>query len=306
MNRDQIAIEITTILFNLYSKLKENKKENEKVYFSPSIKDKDILKNCTPESVEFFKKVVEERDSIVKFVLSTSVVQGLDVEEEYNDKNKITVIISDDEMIKVKYQNEFVNEEFDTNDTDKTLNEELIERNKPVREQVNFGILGNYQLSRINYYDDNGYTNEEIDKKIKNIMKKFNENIDNINNQIFMKLYNVDLVGEPIWDEDFFEEIVYKDKLPENFDDLSEEEKIEVLYKIDQLTEEDFENINDNNLALFNFEKIQETAKIYNVTFEPEYKKISIEVHLLNGYMSPMIVLKYNDKFEVNRYVSGY
>lgn len=316
MSKDEIAIDISTILYELYNKLNNNKENDEKIYFSPSIKDVSILKNCTPDTVEMLKKIISERDSIVKYVLSTSVVKGIDVEEEYNNKNKITVIISDEDIITLKYQYEFVEEKFNetlqiikkylSEQTDKIVKEELIKRDKPIREQLYFGILGNYQLNYINYYDEEGYTREQINKKIKNIMKKFKENIDSINNKIFMKIYNIDLLGEPIWEEDFFEQIINQDKLPDNFNDLSEEEKSDVLYEISKLDEKDFENISNNNLKLFNFKEIEKTAKIYNVTIEPEYKKMSIEFHFLNEYMSPMIVLNYNKDFEIQDYESGY
>lgn len=316
MNRNELAIEISSVLFNLYNELKGKKKNNEKVYFSPSIKDKELIKNCTPDSVEMFKQIVNERDSIIKYVLSTSIVRGEDIEEEYNDKNKITVIISDEDDVTIKYQYEIEEENFNkaleeikkiiSEKSDKNIKNVLVKREKPIREHIDFGILGKYQLDYIQFYDENGYTRSQINSKIKNIMKKFNENIDIINNRIFMKIYNIDLVGEALWDEEFFSEIIYMDKLPENFAKLAEEEKSDILYKISKLTEKDFENMDTNNLSFFNFKKMEEMCKIYNVIIEPEYKKISIEFHFLNKYMSPMIVLNYKNGFEVDRYESGY
>ena len=47
-------------------------------------------------------------------------------------------------------------------------------------------------------------------------------------------------------------------------------------------------------------------SKIYNITIEPEDKRISVEFHFLNEYMSPMIVFTYKNGFEIEGYESGY
>ena len=323
MDRDELAIGVTNILYKLYSELKV---EGKNVSFFPSIKDKNIAKNCTPSTPERFAEIIHERDSIVKFDLSVFSMVGnyTGEEREQNDIDKVTVIISDDNKIELKIQYEYEEERFkkiyeeiksflETN-SNKEIVEENVVRNReiPVKKICDFGILGTFPLLDINFETNKDYSKEEIDNKIEEIVNQYNKNIESINKRIFIKIFNSCLCGVDginIWNESYFSDIINVDKLPYNFEVLNDNEKAKILFE-EKLDESDFYNSDNSNLKIFNLEKIRDYCRIYNVTIDEEYKKISLEVNFLynnsgTAICYPMIEMDYANNFEVTNFDPG-
>lgn len=321
MSRDELAIGVTNILFKLYNELKE---EGKIVVFNPSIKDQIPSKSCSPGTAERFAEIVHERDSIISFVLTVSSMDGqyTGLEIEKNDKDKITVIISDEDIIKLKIQYEFPEERFKQTyeeikiflkeNSNKEIVEENENREKSVEKICNFGILGTFPLDKVNFESNEDYSNEQIDNRIMDILNQYNRNIDSINKKIFIKIFNYCLWGVDginIWNEDYFKEIIYVDKLPSNFNDLSDNEKYDILFK-EKIDESDFNDIDNSRLKFFNIEKIKDYCKIYNVFIDEEYKKISLEINFLynnnnTAICYPMIEMNYENNFEITNFDSG-
>jgi len=169
-----------------------------------------------------------------------------------------------------------------------------------------FGILGTYPLANIGFETNNEYSNEEIDNIIKDILNQYKNNIDKINKNIFINIFNncfYGVTGMDIWNEDYFNDIVNIDMLPSNFNELNDDEKSDILFE-KEIDESDFEDIENSNLKLFNIEKIKNYNKIYNVVINEEYNSLSIEVYFLcntanDSICLPMINMKYSDNFNI-------
>jgi hypothetical protein len=323
MNRDELAIGVTNILYKLYSDLKV---EGKRAIFHPEIKDQIASKNCSPSTAERFATIVHERDSIINYVLtvSSNVGEYKGLEMEKNDHDKITVMISDENTIKLKILYEFPEERFkQAYEKIKTFlkensNKEVIEehevREKPIEKICDFGILGTFPLDKVNFESNEEYSDEQINNKITEILNEYKKNIDNINKKVFIKIFNYcfyGVDGEYIWEDDHFtdsiNDITYADKLPFNFNELSNDEKANILFK-EEIDESDFENIENSRLKFFNLEKIKDHCKIYNVTINEEYKTITIEVYLLYNdatnlkYCYPLIEMNYANNFEIKNF----
>jgi len=321
MNTDELAIGVTNILYKLY---KELKSEGKHAIFHPSIKDQIVSKNWSPETAERFAEIVHERDSIVSFALTVFSTNGeyTELEIEKNDNDKITVIISEEDQIKLKIQYEFPEERFKQtyeeikNFLKENSNKEVIEENevreKPIEKICNFGILGIFPLDKVNFESSETYSDEQIDKKIMEIVNKYNNDIDTMNRKVFIKIFNSCLWGVDrvnIWDDDYFKDIIYVDKLPSNFNELSDNEKLDILFG-EEIDESDFDDIKNSRLKIFNLEKIKDYCKIYNVSIDEENKKISLEVNFLysnNGtaICYPMIEMNYENDFEITNFDPG-
>lgn len=96
--------------------------------------------------------------------------------------------------MEVKIQYEFAEEKFKQayediktflkTNSNKQIIEENIVREKPVQKVCDFGILGVFPLSNINFESNEDYSNEQIENIIVGIVNKYNENIDIFNNRI--------------------------------------------------------------------------------------------------------------------------
>ena len=176
----------------------------------------------------------------------------------------------------------------------------------------NFGILGTFPLSSVNFETNTEYSNSQIDNIIKEIVNQYNNDIDNNNKKVFTKIFNNSLWGVDginIWNESYFNDIVNVDKLPANFNELDDIGKTNVLFA-EEIDENDFNDLENSRLRFFKLDKIKEYCRIYNVTINEEYKYLSIELNFLYNNQGtaicyPMIKMDYSNNFEITSFDAG-
>ena len=309
--RDKLAIEVAKSLYDLYKSLEKDKKQ--KIYFILRIKDMDISKSCRIEDIEQFIQKIKEKSTIVGFELSTSWVNGNDIIEEYNDKNKITVKISNEDTVIIDYQCEIPDVMFDDTlknieniikDTSKKIAKlNIVKRHKPKREMVDFGILGKYQLNYIGYETEEEITEEQVETEKRKIMSDYNKHLDEINKKIFYEIYDqLSNTDYKIWEDEAFEKIINKEKLPNSFNDLSDEQKREILYLNDEYTYlELWEKIQETK-SFWNLNNIKDDVVITNVMIDADRRNISIEFNGICNSFVAYIRLSYDNNYEIEEF----
>lgn len=305
---DKLAIEVSKSLENLYKALESDKKE--KIYFILRTKDKEISKSCRLDSIDQLIEKIRERQSIIGYELSTSWIDGNDIEEKYNDKSKIQVKISDEDTVKIDYQNEAKYEMFDIilknieeiimNNFNKKVETNVIKRNKPKREFIDFGILGNYEFSNIKYITGDKLTQEQIETKKREILKDYNKHLDEIDKKIFHEIYyHLCCTDYNIWDYKEFRILINTEILPENFYDLSDKEKREILYFSDTYTESELWDKIQQTKPFWNLNSIKDDVDITNIIIDADYKHINIEFNGICDFFTAYIELSYDKEYKI-------
>jgi len=144
--RDNLAIAVAKALHTLYESLE--KKENKKLYYMLRIIDKEIAKSCGIGDIKLFIKKIRSSKTIKSYELSTACINTND------DKDKITVKISDENIVEIDYQSKIRDANFEETlrnieniikvNTNKISKINIIKSDKHQIENVDLGILGNY------------------------------------------------------------------------------------------------------------------------------------------------------------------
>ena len=306
--RDKLAIEVAKSLYNLYKILESSKKE--KIHFILRTKDKEISKSCRLDSIEQLIGKIKERQTIIGFELSTSWINGNDTEEEYNDKSKIAVKIFDEDMIKIDYQNETGYEMFDitlknieeiiNNISNKIVEINRINRSRPTREFIDFGILGNYEFNDIQYRTNEELTEEQIQIKKREILNDYSKHLDEINKKFFYQIHdNLYSTDYNIWEYKEFEVIINKEMLPNNFYDLSDKEKRNILYLSGKYTENELWEKIQQTKPFWNLNNIKDDIKITNIVIDADYNHINIEFNGICEFFVAYTELSYDKDYQI-------
>jgi hypothetical protein len=324
MTRDELAIKISKCLNELYEKLEASKKS--KLHFRVSIKDESVAKNCTPwvrppytsdekDGMEILIRIINERTTIKKFEILISWISGDDPEEEYNDINRITIHISNDQTIKIKYECENEDKDFTqtieniikliNDNSDKTVEIVRVKTKKKVRlpnPTIDFGILGKYQLSEDDYDSEDNLTIEQIYNRLNIISQSYAKNLEKINRKIFFRMYKALYDTRfPLWESENFNKIIDPEKLPSNFYQMSEKEKSDAVY-IDGFNEEDILDIIKEKVPFLNVEKFKEDIKITYVTINERYGEINIIFTGICKFFNGLITLNYKEDYKISEF----
>ncbi len=307
--REYCIFQVAKILYELYIELNKTK-PNAKLYYRPAIKCQNIAHNCGPVNFDGFKEQCMKKDDIINFTLSTSYIVGEDEEDEYNDWCKITVVFDiNKDTIEIYYLKEFENELFDEsiNKIKECLKGQKAifknkKRKKPVRVEMDIGVLGKYMLHEFET-DEYFETEEGYNRFFKRIMKDYAENIDLINNKIVYQMYMA-LVSTayPLWEYDEFYKIIDKDKLPAGFENMSNKEKSDLLYKNFEYDEENIITKLKENVPFLNVDKFKDDINITNITINKKPKDINIEFNGICNFFTAMITLEYDKNYKVREF----
>lgn len=168
-------------------------------------------------------------------------------------------------------------------------------------EEVNLGILGYYSLDDV-VCDSDFDTDEGYFSFIKDVLKKYNDNIELIDRKLLFRMYDeLFACGFPIWKEDDFDKIIDEDKLPEGFYNMSDEEKEKLFYGF-EITEDNIEDAILNNIPFFNISKLKDDIRVHNVNINKDYNEISIEFDGICDFFTAMVTFKYDDSFRISEF----
>lgn len=168
-------------------------------------------------------------------------------------------------------------------------------------EEVNLGILGNYSLEDV-VCDSDFDSDKEYFDFIKDVLKKYNDNIELVDRKLLYRMYDeLSACGFPIWEESDFNKIIDEDKLPENFSNMSEEEKSNLFYGF-EINEDNIKDALSSNVPFFNIDKLKDDIRVRNVNIKKEYNEISIEFDGVCDFFVAMVVFKYDDNFRIREF----
>ncbi len=168
-------------------------------------------------------------------------------------------------------------------------------------EIINLGILGDYSLEDV-VCDSDFDTDEEYFTFIRDVLKKYNDNIELIDRKLLYRIYNeLSACGFPIWEEDNFDKIIDEDKLPKGFNSMSDEEKKKLFYDF-EITEDNIKDAILNNIPFFNIGKLKNDIRVHNVNINEKYNEISIEFDGICDFFSAMVTFKYDDSFRISEF----
>lgn len=171
-------------------------------------------------------------------------------------------------------------------------------------EEINLGILGNYPLENV-VCDSDFDSDEEYFAYIKEVLKKYNDNIELIDRKLLYRMYNELSDCEfYLWDESDFNKIIDEDKLPENFYNMSDEEKLALFYDY-EINEDNIKEVLSSNVPFFNIDKLKDDIRVHNVNIRKEYNEISIEFDGVCDFFAAMIVFKYDDNFRISEFYAS-
>lgn len=303
--RDNLAIEVAKALHTLYESLE--KKENKKLYYMLRIIDKEIAKSCGIEDIKLFIKKIRSSKTIKSYELSTACINTND------DKDKITVKISDENIVEIDYQSEIRDANFEETlrnieniikvNTNKISKINIIKSDKHQIENVDFGILGNYQLHRIEYKTNAKLSKSEIENEKRKIINDYNKNLDEINKKIFYKIYDeLKMTDYNLWEHETFEKIINRAMLPKDFDDLDEKQKRDILYFKDNYNyQELWKKINEEKM-FWNLDNIKNDVVITNVIIDADYKNICMEFYGICDFFVAYIELNYEKNYTIEQF----
>lgn len=170
---------------------------------------------------------------------------------------------------------------------------------------VNVGFLGDYLIKWIGYESDNEEDDENteiINTKIKEVMNMYSENKDRINHKILFEMFKaLKDTGADIWNEKSFEKIIDMDLLPENFEQMEEDEKKELFYGFDFSEKNIIEMLNEK-LPFLNIDKFKEDIKIGNIVIEEYSESIFIEFEGFCDFFTAYVEMKYSNNFEIESF----
>lgn len=286
--KDDIALEIIKYITN------EPQTNMYKTSIQLRLVNEKPSKSCTVDSMEKFL----ERKNTIEGIISYELLIRW-ISENTSKTNMIqTKINLKNDIINIKYEN---NEKLDFMITKVNEIKNIIQnmgvtptieekiKEEPKVELVSLGILGDYNIYDIEYETINQITKEQEYNKIKEVMEGFAKNIEKINNGLFYEIYsNLDCVVAPLWEDESFNKIINIEKLPQEFSEISEEEKHKILFDFNS-------EINKNNIIeitkiekpFWNIENIKNDLIIKYVKIEEEYNEIIIEFNgILNCFIA--------------------
>lgn len=165
--------------------------------------------------------------------------------------------------------------------------------------EVNLGILGKYPLEYVGC-DSDFDSDEEYFEFIKEILKLYNDNIELANRKLLFAMYDaLSACGFPLWKENEFKKIIDEDKLPENFQNMTDEEKSKLFYDF-EINEDNIKEALSNNVPFINIDKLKYDINVHNVNIDKEYKEISIEFFGICNFFCAMVTFKYDDNFKIS------
>ena len=168
-------------------------------------------------------------------------------------------------------------------------------------EEVNLGILGKYSLEDV-VCDSDFDSDEEYFNFIKEVLNLYNDNIELIDRRLLFRMYDELSACEfPIWNEDGFNKMIDEDKLPENFQNMTDEEKSSLFYDF-EINEDNIEEALSNNVPFINIDKLKDDIIIRNVNIHKDYNKISIEFDGICDFFCAMVTFKYDDDFRISEF----
>lgn len=315
---NKIALEIATILNELYEMINNETQEitkKERKYLILRIKDQSIAKNCALTDINQFIQRVSERTTTIGYELTTGWIICNDLEDECEKTSKITVKISADDIIKIDYQQEIKIEKFDEilakietlikNKYGKNveINHIIQKENESKVEYIDFGILGKYKYNSIQYETEEELTPEEFETKIRNVLNDYNIHIDEINKKIFYEMYKILTETDyEIWKTESFNIIIDKEKLPQNFDILTKQQKNDFLYLYEYNDYNDLWNNLQKDRPFWNLNKIKEDITITNFIINDNYGKITIEFNGFFSLLTAYIKLNYKENYEIDAF----
>lgn len=165
--------------------------------------------------------------------------------------------------------------------------------------RIDLGILGKYEIEDV-VCEKEFDSDEEYDAFIKKLFDDYKNNIVHIDNDILFEIYShLQCCGYPLWEfQGNFKRIVDEEKLPNDFWEITDDEKEEVLYGFEFNKDNILENIK-NNIPFFNVEKLKNDIKITNVNIDGELDNIYIEFEGICNCFYAMIEMNYGNNFKI-------
>lgn len=175
---------------------------------------------------------------------------------------------------------------------------------EPKVELISLGILGNYDIYEIEYKTNQEITKEQEYQKIKEVINGFTNNIDKINNNLFYEIHsNLDCVVGNLWEEESFSKIIDIDKLPQEYENATDEEKHAILFDFSkEITKDNIIEITNQEKPFWNINNIKNDLRIKNVIIEEEYNKLMIEFDgILNSFIA-YLEIDYSNNYEITNF----
>lgn len=285
---EDIALEISKYLFT------QEKNEKYKTSIQLRLVNEKSSKSCTVDSIE---KFIERKNTIEGIIRYELLIRW--ISEDASKTNMIqTKIDLINNIISIKYEN---NENLDFIVTKVIEIKNIIQnmgitpnieekiKEEPKIELISLGILGEYNIYDINYETPNNITKEQEYQKIKEVMEGFKNNINQINNSLFYEIHSsLDCVVANLWEDKSFNKIIEIDKLPQEFNELSSEEKHKILFNFSEnITKENIIEITNKEKSFWNIDNIKNDLIIKNVKIEEEYNNLIIEFSgILNCFIA--------------------
>lgn len=165
--------------------------------------------------------------------------------------------------------------------------------------EVSLGILGKYSLKDVGC-DSDFDSDEEYFEFVKKILKLYNDNIELTNRRLLFRMYDaLSSCRFPLWKENGFKKIIDEDKLPENFQNMTDEEKSKLFYGF-EINEDNIKEALSNNVPFINIDKLKYDIVVQNVNISKKFNEISIEFDGICNFFYAMVTFKYDDNFKIS------
>ena len=175
----------------------------------------------------------------------------------------------------------------------------IVERDKPKREFADFGILGEFELNDIQYKTNKKLTEEQKQIEKLKILNGYKENLEEINKKIFSNIiYHLECTDYNIWEYDSFDKIINKEKLPDNFNSLSNEQKRKILYFVDYEFGDKIQEIK----TVWNINNLKDDITITNIVIDANYKHIDIEFNGVCDFFVAYISINYAEDYQIKQF----
>ena len=184
---------------------------------------------------------------------------------------------------------------------------------KNEKEEIDFGILGKYPYEEL--FNNIDEENEDALKEfLGRFFDCFNENIEKINYDLFLKIYNsLENTRYPLWEYDEFYKIIKKELLPQDFEIWDDRRKSDFIYqKVYEINVNTVDNSKKGFASkvlnfkeqkpYFRMNRLKKDIKITNVFMEMNSDEIEIEFEGVCHFFNAYVRLKYNQslkEFEV-------
>lgn len=286
--KEDIALEVSKYLFE------QKQNETYKTSIQLRLVNEKPSRSCTVDTIEKFIAKKNTIEGIIRYELLIRWIS-----EDSSKMNMIqTKIDLVNNSINIKYEN---NENIDFTESKVNEIKNIIQsmgitptieekiKEEPKFELISLGILGEYNIYDINYETTDSITKEQEYKKIKEIITNLKNNINKINNSLFYEIHsNLDCVVANLWEDESFNKIIDVTKLPQEFSNLSNEDKHKTLFDFNEnVTKENIIQITKLEKPFWNIENIKSDLIIKNVKIEEQYNKLIIEFNgILNCFIA--------------------